>query len=391
MVLAEPKVEAVVLPAEITAVLNKNLNGAAQEFPGAVPTLRSSPPAAPPPVKATLEEDIALYLSHVTEENVPHHLKNKISQLRRLFGYGMEPKELEASRSAAKRQAEKIRAGELAEDAMLQYPMEFATASDVDMLQIRRWMSARFRKGKTTKCFSKKTKRHYREMLHQFFEFLIKNGRYIPTNPHAPNPISTLPTWLEKKGERRIIFLKKPQLEHQYEVLEASPSLLAAVKIMAEAGVRRGEALGLTIDDIAIDLSYLGVTNSCAQDDAEDFLLDEDERHHLKTGPRTVTILPELKSFLTEYLPTLTTSVIIPSPKGLPWDRDNFSAALRRKNKSEGLIWSSGHYRHTYATHRAAEGWGAMDLAREMGTSVAMIERHYAGYLKPNYLHRRAP
>lgn len=44
------------------------------------------------------------------------------------------------------------------------------------------------------------------------------------------------------------------------------------------------------------------------------------------------------------------------------------------------------HFRHTYATQRAAEGWPLFRIAREMGNSVAVVEEYYAGYIRSDTL-----
>lgn len=60
-----------------------------------------------------------------------------------------------------------------------------------------------------------------------------------------------------------------------------------------------------------------------------------------------------------------------------------FSARLRKINSQKGFDWSTQDFRHTFATQRIAEGWNLKTLAHEMGTSVQMLERHYAGYIPP--------
>lgn len=158
--------------------------------------------------------------------------------------------------------------------------------------------------------------------------------------------------------------------------------------LMVHAGLRRAEALWLTRDSVK-DMSYLSVVTRYDAENDED---DEDglEIGALKTegSTRTVTILPPLRKFLEQYLPTLKGDWLVPNPwkEGERWEPDNFSAALRKLNARNGLKWSSLHFRHTYATCRCAEGWPVFDLASEMGTSIAMIQRHYAGFIKPAML-----
>ena len=64
-----------------------------------------------------------------------------------------------------------------------------------------------------------------------------------------------------------------------------------AVAIMIFAGLRRAETLWLAPSSIAPDLSYLSVTNRVDS--------DQDIENSLKTGARTVSILPALRAVLT--------------------------------------------------------------------------------------------
>lgn len=175
---------------------------------------------------------------------------------------------------------------------------------------------------------------------------------------------------------RRIVFLTAEQVEEQLRTLEPHPNLRIAAAIMIYAGLRRAEALWLPREAISRDLSYLSVVNQI--DHAADI------ESSLKTGERTVTLPPPLKALLTAHLSTLNGKWIVPSPTGRQWNGDAFGKMLKRVNTASGLKWSSLHYRHTFATHRAAEGWSLFRLAKEMGNSVSVVEEYYAGYLRPS-------
>jgi integrase len=144
---------------------------------------------------------------------------------------------------------------------------------------------------------------------------------------------------------------------------------------MIHAGLRRAETLWLSRESVSPDLSYLSVVNQVDH--------DADLESSLKTGERTVTISPPLKALLAAHLSALKGKWIVPSPSGRQWHGDAFGKMLRKVNAASGLKWSSLHYRHTFATHRAAEGWTLFRLSKEMGNSVSVIEEYYAGYLRP--------
>lgn len=184
-------------------------------------------------------------------------------------------------------------------------------------------------------------------------------------------------------------------ITHQLDVLRDCPPLLAAAQLMIHAGLRRAEALWLTKDSIN-NLEYLSVRTQYDEESGDDLEQDPEtpEVGTLKTeaSTRSVSILPPLREFLEAYLPTLEGDWLVPNPwkSGQRWDKGNFSSALRKLNRKHSLRWNCLHYRHTYATARCAEGWNVWDLANEMGTSIAMIQKHYAAFLQPARLQRQS-
>lgn len=87
-----------------------------------------------------------------------------------------------------------------------------------------------------------KTRRRYREVMHRLFAFARANDLLIATNP-----MSALPSYGHSIRRTRIVYLKDADVVRQYEVLAGHCSLLAAVHLMIEAGLRRAETLFLTV------------------------------------------------------------------------------------------------------------------------------------------------
>jgi integrase len=211
-------------------------------------------------------------------------------------------------------------------------------------------------------------------------EYCLKYGIYQPTNWHCPNPVAALPSYVSRN--RHIVFLTSEQVERQLESLADFKELRMAVAIMIYAGLRRAELLWLTQDSISKDLSYLSVVN---QTDSE-----QKVESSLKTGERAVTILPPLRKPLQEYLPILKGKWLIPACAGKRWDGNAFGRRLRHDNRAAKLTWNCLHYRHTYATQRAADGWPLFRITKEMGNSVAVVEEYYAGFIRPHEIENSA-
>ena len=324
--------------------------------PGAEPALAAEPPK-PVPVEAetgvsvaaaavSIEYALGEYLEYIKNENSEHHVANKITHLSRFFGR----KRLNLP-ERKKRPEPGVFNGRYLTEVL---------ASDV-----RQMIDALPTK--------KKSKRHYRETFHAFFEFAMKSSLFEPKNFRYPNPMSALPSYLEKN--QSIVFLTGQQKHDLLELLRPFPSVRMGTGLMIYGGLRRAEALWLTKSSIAPDLKFLSVVNK--RDEEKD--LDSS----LKTGQRSVPIIPELKILLEEYLPTLTTEWLVPSPTGLLWIGENFGDKHREVLRANGLNHTCLHYRHTFATDRAREGWSLFRISKAMGNSVAVCERYYAAFIDP--------
>ena len=359
--LLDPRFQATDIPAGIREfVRDESRSPLPAEVVVSAPSAAPAVVAAPlPPAKARTRIDAALqaYLNFIRIENSSHHVAGKLSMMRRYFG--------------GKRVEDMLRQNSTQERGRIlaqMHPPFFAGdfVDEVTPAGVQRFMEQL--------DVSKKTKRHYRELFHHFFEFCMKFDFYQPTNWHSPNPIAALASYMSRN--RRIVFLTHEQVDRQLEVLRDSPSIQVAVALMIYAGLRRAETMWLTRDAISNDCSYLSIVNRADE--------DRDTESSLKTGNRAVTILPPLKSVLASYCTRLRGKWLVPSLKGAQWEGDAFAKKLRTLNRAAGIEWTCLHYRHTYATQRAAGGWPLFRIAREMGNSVAVVEEYYAGFICPH-------
>lgn len=61
-----------------------------------------------------------------------------------------------------------------------------------------------------------------------------------------------------------------------------------------------------------------------------------------------------------------------------------FRSDFAKVNEAVGIKAGPLVYRHTYAPHRAmVDSWSAIRIAREMGNSVAVVDKYYAGFFRP--------
>jgi len=353
--LQEPRFQAAEIPAPLLGTLDPLAPASAPAVVNPSPVAITNGPVTPAPLAERVRLDTALkkYLAYIRTENVPHHVLGKLSMLRGFLGTDRVNRIAGVTEKDENRfpKREAFFEGEFVDELTAALLQEFFDTLSVSI----------------------RTKRHYREMFHHFFKYCINFGLYQPANFHCPNPVVALPSYLVKN--QKIVFLTQEQIDQQLEVLEDRPALRIATAIMIYAGLRRAETLWLTKDSIAKDLSYLSVLNRVDDDDIES---------SLKTGERSVTILLPLRKILEDYLPRLKGRWIVPARDGRRWELNAFSRRLREVNKRVGVRWTCLEYRHTYATQRAAEGWTLFRIAKEMGNSVAVVEKYYAAYVRPD-------
>jgi integrase len=268
--------------------------------------------------RVPLDEALRGYFDSIRTDNAARHVENKISMLRRFLGGKRAEQFARAEDSAAQvRRLKNAHApffkGTFVDEITSSLLQDFFAHLDV----------------------STKTKRHYREFFHHFFERCIKFGLHRPENFHCPNPVAALPTCLSRN--RRIEFMDQDQIDEELRLLEPHPAIRAAVAIMIHAGLRRAETLWLTRDSISPDLSFLSVVNRVDH--------ETDIESSLKTGERAVTILPPLKRILEEYLASLRGRWLLPSSTGNRRNGDAFGKRLHGINVRAGQKWTCLHFR----------------------------------------------
>ena len=258
--LLAPRFQAADIPVAIQATLGVPVRAwtPAGDAPTA-PATSPGPPSLPPRTtqRQTLDRALQTYMAHIRSDNAAQHIENKVSILRRFLGDEQVAAVLGFKKTRGKPAGDAFFKGELLDELTPTLLQEFMEGLPV----------------------STKTKRHYREFFHHFFEFSPKFGYFQPTNWHYPNPVTALPSYVKKN--RHIVFLTAEQVEKQLQVLEPHPVMHRTVAVMIFAGLRRAETLWLASSSIAPDRSYLSVANRL--DD------DEDIESSLKTGARAAS------------------------------------------------------------------------------------------------------
>ena len=328
------------MPASLNEILGQGVLGKQTSNPESIITPLSHLKSA------TVIEALRSYYSFIKAENDSHHAAGKLSIVRAFFGSAV---------------------------------VEEATGESC------RTISPAFFKNKTldgltpvvladfvsTREIEDSTRKHYRQVFHHFIEKMIDLSLFVPSNPLRPNPAAALPTYQNKNEV--ISFLSDADIGKQVKALATEPMIQLGVEIMIHAGLRREEMTGLRSEDISTDRKFLKVAKYIDQ--------RTQKPRKLKTGWRDVPVPLVLRERLIKHLEKHDNYWLLPGWNNARWTADNFSKTLAALNKKAGLSWTCNEYRHTYATNLAKNGASLFKIAKLMGNSHQIVEKHYAQYI----------
>jgi integrase len=239
---------------------------------------------------------------------------------------------------------------------------------EVTTAQVADFITAKVR----NRGLAPKTANHYRQILVRLFNWAInESGIKLPIDK---NPAAPVKKYRENAPEIR--FLTLTQIDEQLAALADHPQLQTMVALYIYAGVRREEALWLTLDDIDLNIPPYGNIRVQAK------TLRGDRWQPKTRVNRGVPISSDLRAWLDRYTPRPSVgSFYFPSPDGKHWDPDNFSQDLAAANAKAGLPWTCLDFRHTFGSHLAMKGQSLYKIATLMGNSPEICRRHYAALM----------
>jgi integrase len=257
------------------------------------------------------------------------------------------------------------------EDKMTRHHVKADFLEEVTASLIEGFTSRRIRED----GIAPKTANRNREVLHRMFDYAVKNWGFVSSDRRSPNPAAMV----ERRREpaHKIRFLSIGQIDEQLRALEKKPSLKALVATLIYAGLRREEALWLTVDDVDLDKRLIYVRAK---------LINGEHWQPKTKRNRVVPVSSALHEILVAYVPERSEPWFFPAPRHRRWDADNFSQDLREINRAHGLTWSCLDFRHTFGSHLAQKGESLYKIAELMGNSPEICRRHYAA-LMPEKMH----
>ncbi len=226
----------------------------------------------------------------------------------------------------------------------------------------------RDRKGKATGPKSPGTQRRYRAVLRHFFGFCQAEG-YTRTDPTA----GLAPAKGRANRREHVTDAEAAAMLRTLdaaEVLDGRPLgwLRDWIVVGLGTGLRPGEQAALTWPDVRLAEGALRVRGTKTDGSARPVPFAGDAADVLRQRAESRTGEGE--------------SPVFTAARGGPVEMRSLSKRLQALAVSAGVGKNVTAYslRHSYGTRMAAAGVPLLDLARIMGTSVQMIERHYGHY-----------
>jgi integrase len=159
--------------------------------------------------------------------------------------------------------------------------------------------------------------------------------------------------------------------------VELSPTYRALPAFAAATGLRPEEWAALERRDVDRSAGIVNVRRTVSNGELVELGKTSASRRQVPLTPRAIAALDERPA-------RLDTPLVFPAPAGGLLNLDNFRRReWRPAVRASGVVTPARLYdlRSTFASNALAAGVTVFELARVMGTSVRMIERHYGALL----------
>lgn len=305
----------------------------------------------PFPTKTPIGTVVQAYVEHMQVVKSKRSVIRDTSYLREMFGPVCPALEVKNEKNS-----------ERARRNLPRTPIEANCFEQVTTADIASFIADQIRR----KGLAPKTANRYREILTRLYNWSM--SQYGIRMPGNINPAAKVERYREKAPN--ITFLSLKQIDEQLKALEHDPQLQTIVAMYIFAGIRREEAVWLTVKDVDLEAGMLRIR---AKTINGVFWQPKTKVN------RVVPISTTLRTYIDNHKPIETPEGwFFTSPKRTKWDVDNFSQALSKANKVAKLQWTCLDYRHTFGSQLAMKGESLYKIATLMGNSPEICRRHYA-------------
>jgi len=320
----------------------------------------------PLPTRTSVMKILTRYVEHVRTTKTAKSAQTDIYYLRQVFGPICPALQINSRKASVRAMKRPPKTGQDRRYKMS--TLDVSYLEDITTTDISNFIGAHVR----SRGLAPKTANRYREILHTFFSWAIREqGVKIPYNE---NPVSKVSKY--KEHAPKIRFLTLAQVDEQLHALEPYLQLKVMVAVLIYTGLRREELLWLTLDDVDLEAGAFGIIRVRAKTVRGEYWQPKTKLN------RAVPISSNLRLYLDKYVPKLTMGKwFFASPQGKGYDPDNFSRDLRNANRKAGLQWTCLDFRHTFGSQLAMKGESLYKISALMGNSPEICRRHYAALI----------
>jgi integrase len=201
----------------------------------------------------------------------------------------------------------------------------------------------------------------------------VKRKSYIASNPVTDVKPPRLP-------EKDIRYLKLREIDGCLEAVKGH-RLESLIACAIYSGLRREELCWLAWDDIDLTEGKPLLRIRMKSDGDITWMPKTKRNRFVPIHSRLVPYLAAARMRMGE-IPWVFTS-----PEGCRWNPDNLGHRLAKLMDAVRLVWTFLDFRHTYGSQLAMKGVSIFKIAKLMGNSARVAEKHYAA-LQTQDLHK---
>lgn len=321
---------------------------------------------SPLPTRTPIADILTRYVQHIRTIKTAKSAQTDVYYLRQIFGPICPVVQINSRRPSPKARKRPPLPGQ--DRRFKTQTIDVTCIEQITTQDIASFIGSQVR----SRGLAPKTANRFREILHRFFSWSMEQGGI--KMPLDKNPAAKVERYKEQAP--KISFLTLSQIDEQLVALKDFPQLQTMVAVYIYAGLRREEALWLTVDDVYLPAGQNGIIRIQAKTVNEEFWQAKTKIN------RSIPVSSTLRFYLDRYKPRPSEgNWFFPSPQGKRWNPDNFSQDLREANEAVNLTWGCLDFRHTFGSQLAMKGESLYKISTLMGNSPEICRRHYAALI----------
>ena len=235
---------------------------------------------------------------------------------------------------------------------------------DIRAVDILRWQNGLVEQG-----YSQTYLRSVRNQLAALFSHARRYYRLANT------PLSSVPSIGAKQADEIAIW-SKDEYKRFADVIMDKPKSFMAFEVLYWCGLRRGELLALTLEDICFDAGEISINKSLQRIDGEDVVSPPKTRHSMRRVLAPAFLMEELRDYVISER-------ILPGARLFDFTPSLLAHEMRRGCKLSGVKRIRIHdLRHSHVSLLVGLGFDVVSISKRIGHSKEQTTLRYAHMFK---------